>query len=171
MPTFSRSLEQSLHRALALANERHHEYATLEHLLLALIDDQDASAVMREAGRVAGIVKSMAAFAHAPGGFDQPTPVPEIVADLMLASDSALRSDRISVRTIIEPGLPAVMCRRADIQQVLTHVLANAREALVERRPAADAMREPEAWWRQPARPLPGVLPLPAYAVAFMDLT
>src|SRR3569832_1397932 len=47
MPTFSRSLEQSLHRALAVANERHHEYATLEHLLLALIDDQDASAVMR----------------------------------------------------------------------------------------------------------------------------
>src|ERR1022692_4405458 len=47
MPTFSPSLEQSLHRALAIANERHHEYATLEHLLLALIDDQDASAVMR----------------------------------------------------------------------------------------------------------------------------
>src|SRR6202140_1824978 len=47
MPTFSRSLEQSLHRALALANQRHHEYATLEHLLLALVDDQDAAAVMR----------------------------------------------------------------------------------------------------------------------------
>jgi ATP-dependent Clp protease ATP-binding subunit ClpA len=47
MPTFSRNLEQSLQRALAIANERHHEYATLEHLLLALIDDQDASAVMR----------------------------------------------------------------------------------------------------------------------------
>jgi ATP-dependent Clp protease ATP-binding subunit ClpA len=47
MPTFSRALEQSLHRALALANERQHEYATLEHLLLALTDDQDASAVMR----------------------------------------------------------------------------------------------------------------------------
>src|SRR5512137_1137999 len=47
MPTFSRSLEQSLHRALAIANERHHEYATLQHLLLALNDDQDASAVMR----------------------------------------------------------------------------------------------------------------------------
>ncbi len=47
MPSFSRSLEQSLHRALALANERRHEYATLEHLLLALVDDQDAAAVMR----------------------------------------------------------------------------------------------------------------------------
>jgi ATP-dependent Clp protease ATP-binding subunit ClpA len=47
MPTFSRNLEQSLHRALAWANDRHHEYATLEHLLLALLDDQDAAAVMR----------------------------------------------------------------------------------------------------------------------------
>ena len=47
MPTFSRSLEQALHRALALANERSHEYATLEHLLLALIDEKDAAAVMR----------------------------------------------------------------------------------------------------------------------------
>src|ERR1700754_3359587 len=47
MPTFSQSLEQSLHRALAIANERHHQYATLEHLLLSLIDDTDAAAVMR----------------------------------------------------------------------------------------------------------------------------
>ena len=47
MPSFSRSLEQALHRALALANERHQEYATLEHLLLALTEDQDAVAVMR----------------------------------------------------------------------------------------------------------------------------
>jgi ATP-dependent Clp protease ATP-binding subunit ClpA len=47
LPSFSRSLEQALHRALAVAGERRHEYATLEHLLLALIDDQDAAAVMR----------------------------------------------------------------------------------------------------------------------------
>jgi ATP-dependent Clp protease ATP-binding subunit ClpA len=47
MPSFSRNLEQSLHRALSVANERHHEYATLEHLLLSLLDDQDAAAVMR----------------------------------------------------------------------------------------------------------------------------
>jgi hypothetical protein len=44
---FSRELESTLHRALANANHREHEYATLEHLLLALIDDQDAAAVMR----------------------------------------------------------------------------------------------------------------------------
>ncbi len=47
MPSFSRSLEKALHQALAFANERHQEYATLEHLLLSLIEDQDAAAVMR----------------------------------------------------------------------------------------------------------------------------
>jgi len=47
MPSFSRNLEQSLHRALAVANERHHEYATLEHLLLSLTDDAEAAAVLR----------------------------------------------------------------------------------------------------------------------------
>ncbi|MEO3385929.1 ATP-dependent Clp protease ATP-binding subunit ClpA [Mesorhizobium sp. CAU 1741] len=47
MPAFSQGLERALHQALTFANERHHEYATLEHLLLALLDDSDASAVMR----------------------------------------------------------------------------------------------------------------------------
>ena len=47
MPSFTQSLEKALHQALTLANEREHEYATLEHLLLALLDDADASAVMR----------------------------------------------------------------------------------------------------------------------------
>ncbi|HYL33136.1 MAG TPA: ATP-dependent Clp protease ATP-binding subunit ClpA [Stellaceae bacterium] len=43
----SRNLEKTLHRALGYANERRHEYATLEHLLLALTEDQDAMAVLR----------------------------------------------------------------------------------------------------------------------------
>ncbi|MGB7973279.1 MAG: ATP-dependent Clp protease ATP-binding subunit ClpA [Roseiarcus sp.] len=50
MPIFSRALEKTLRRALSLANERRHEYATLEHLLLALIDDVDAAAVLRACG-------------------------------------------------------------------------------------------------------------------------
>ena len=43
-------LEQTLHHALALANNRHHEYATLEHLLMSLTEDQDAIAVLRACG-------------------------------------------------------------------------------------------------------------------------
>ena len=47
MPSFSNTLEQAIHAALALANARRHELATLEHLLLALIDEPDAAKVMR----------------------------------------------------------------------------------------------------------------------------
>jgi len=43
----SRSLETALHHAIKLASDRHHEYATLEHLLLALMDDADAGQVMK----------------------------------------------------------------------------------------------------------------------------
>ncbi|HEY7576630.1 MAG TPA: ATP-dependent Clp protease ATP-binding subunit ClpA [Acetobacteraceae bacterium] len=46
----SRNLEQTLHRALSLASERRHEYATLEHLLLGLADDTDAATVLRACG-------------------------------------------------------------------------------------------------------------------------
>lgn len=50
MPSFSKSLELVLHKALSLANERRHEYATLEHLLLGLTEERDAVAVMRACG-------------------------------------------------------------------------------------------------------------------------
>ncbi len=50
MPSFSADLETTLHRALAHAKARNHEFATLEHLLLALMDDPDAIAVMRASG-------------------------------------------------------------------------------------------------------------------------
>ena len=53
MPSFSRPLEETLHRAVGYANARRHEYATLEHLLLALIDDPDATvkAVEEQGGK------------------------------------------------------------------------------------------------------------------------
>ena len=47
MPSFSNTLEQAIHAALALANARRHEFATLEHLLLALVDEPDASRVLK----------------------------------------------------------------------------------------------------------------------------
>ena len=45
----SPNLEKTLHRALAYANERRHDFATLEHLLLALTEDPDAIAVIGRA--------------------------------------------------------------------------------------------------------------------------
>ena len=59
----SKNLEVSLHRALALAKKYRHEYATLEHLLFALTDDQDAQAVMRGCGiNLADIKKNVSEF-------------------------------------------------------------------------------------------------------------
>ncbi len=53
----SAELETTLHRAIDYANQRKHEYATLEHLLLALIDDANASAVMRACKADLGALK------------------------------------------------------------------------------------------------------------------
>ncbi|PZU16484.1 MAG: ATP-dependent Clp protease ATP-binding subunit ClpA [Citromicrobium sp.] len=50
MPSFASNLETTLHNALHQASERRHEYATLEHLLLALIEDEDAAQVMTACG-------------------------------------------------------------------------------------------------------------------------
>src|ERR1700759_32253 len=47
MPSFSRTLQETLSRAVGYANQRRHEYATLEHLLLSLTDDEDAAGVMK----------------------------------------------------------------------------------------------------------------------------
>jgi ATP-dependent Clp protease ATP-binding subunit ClpA len=50
LPSFSPHLEETLHRALNEANARAHEYATLEHLLLSLLDDPEAVSVLRACG-------------------------------------------------------------------------------------------------------------------------
>ncbi|WP_128891484.1 ATP-dependent Clp protease ATP-binding subunit ClpA [Erythrobacter sp. HKB08] len=50
MPSFAQNLEKTLHTALTHASDRRHEYATLEHLLLALIEDEDAVQVMDACG-------------------------------------------------------------------------------------------------------------------------
>ena len=57
MPSFADSLEKTLHAALKAASDRHHEYATLEHLLLALIEDDHASEVMVSCGVATGELK------------------------------------------------------------------------------------------------------------------
>jgi ATP-dependent Clp protease ATP-binding subunit ClpA len=61
MPSFARELETTLHNALAAASSRKHEYATLEHLLYALVDDEHASKVMIACGVELGELKDTVA--------------------------------------------------------------------------------------------------------------
>ena len=57
MPSFSKNLEETLHRAIAYANQRRHEYSTLEHLLLSLVDDKEAATVMKACSVDLGALK------------------------------------------------------------------------------------------------------------------
>ena len=61
MPSFASALESTLHKALEAASSRRHEYATLEHLLFALVDDEHASKVMQACGVDLGEIKTTVA--------------------------------------------------------------------------------------------------------------
>ncbi|MET4734873.1 ATP-dependent Clp protease ATP-binding subunit ClpA [Thalassospira sp. MBR-102] len=98
----SRNLEESLHRALAYASERRHEYATLEHLLLSLTEDQDALSVLK-ACRV---------------------DVDRLRSDLLEFADSEL-SGLISAR-LVDPK-PTAGFQRV-IQRAAIHVQSSGRE-------------------------------------------
>ena len=65
MPSFSRNLEETLHRAVDFANQRKHEYATLEHLLLSLADDE-YSILTREMSAVHANASAWHAAGQAP---------------------------------------------------------------------------------------------------------
>jgi hypothetical protein len=59
-PRFSTELELTLQRALGYGDARKHQFTTLEHLLLALTDDANASKVMRACGvDLAALQKSL----------------------------------------------------------------------------------------------------------------
>lgn len=47
MPMLNKELEHTLNEAFKMARERHHEYMTVEHLLLSLIDNASAAEVLR----------------------------------------------------------------------------------------------------------------------------
>jgi ATP-dependent Clp protease ATP-binding subunit ClpA len=61
MPSFASALETTLHKALEAASTRRHEYATLEHLLFALVEDEHASKVMGSCGVDLGELKATVA--------------------------------------------------------------------------------------------------------------
>lgn len=62
----SKNLELTLNQAFRLARERHHEFMTVEHLLLALLDNEEASVVLRACGAdLAILVDDLSEFLEA----------------------------------------------------------------------------------------------------------
>ncbi len=103
----SRNLEQTLHRALASATERRHEYATLEHLLMALTEDQDAISVLRACGVDLDRLRR-----------DLSTFIEEELADISLPKDT---------KTAMADPKPTAGFQRV-VQRAIIHVQSSGRE-------------------------------------------
>ena len=103
----SRNLEQTLHRALASATERRHEYATLEHLLMALTEDQDAISVLRACGVDLDRLRR-----------DLSTFIEEELADISLPKDT---------KTDMADPKPTAGFQRV-VQRAIIHVQSSGRE-------------------------------------------
>ena len=97
MPSFSESLERALHRALTFANERSQEYATLEHLLLALVEDRDAAAVMNACSVNLDVLRDAVKLVERRGATCEPHQPEGDPADAMLDVAAAVDADLIVV--------------------------------------------------------------------------
>jgi len=99
---FSRDLEVALHRAVAAAQQRRHSTSTLEHLLLALVDDPHAVAVLEACNirpdELRPVVASFVDQAYAPDDDDQaPHPSPGFERVVQRAVIHAQASDRAEI--------------------------------------------------------------------------
>ena len=92
-----------------------------------------AGEIMVETERVAGIVRSLSAFASRDTTSRAPVPVGDLVESALTPARAELADDQITVKVDLPDNLPAVACDRAQIEQVLTSLLSNAHDALNER--------------------------------------
>ncbi len=97
-----------------------------------------ADQIVREAGRVATIVRNLLTFARQESEDYSVANVRDLVDDTLSLVGASLRSDQISLAVNIPRDLPAVACRTQQIQQVLMNLLTNARDALTEQFPDHD---------------------------------
>jgi PAS domain S-box-containing protein len=108
---------------------------TLERRLV----EDFAGEITRESQRVAKIVRNLLAFSRQ-DATEEPEPIQlgEIVESSLSLVRSVLRGDHITVEVTDTPGLPPVLCRAQQIQQVIMNLVTNARDALNERYEAYD---------------------------------
>jgi Glyoxalase superfamily protein/Clp amino terminal domain, pathogenicity island component len=164
IPHFSGELESTLHRALADANHREHEYATLEHLLLALIDDSDASAVMKACNVALGALKKnlanyvdneLSGLANPDGDDARPTSafqrvIQRAVIHVQSSGREEVTGANVLVAMFAETESPAVSLlgeqdmTRQDALNFMVHGIVKASGDAVARRPR---------WRRSPITP------------------
>ena len=98
-----------------------------------------ASEIMRETERVATIVRNLLVFARPEMQSQSPARMCDIVQAVLSLIQSVMRDDQIALGVDVPEDLPSVQCRSQQVQQVLMNLLTNARDALNEKYPGADA--------------------------------
>ncbi len=99
---------------------------------------KNARRIVGESERIADIVKNLLAFARLERELHSLARIEDIVSAAVALLARSLAKDRILLEVILPPNLPRVRCRSQQIQQVLVNLIANARDALNARFPAAD---------------------------------
>jgi signal transduction histidine kinase len=97
-----------------------------------------ADEIVRETQRVAGLVRSLSSFTQHSGGERRWHPPASILHGIVTLVETRLRSEHVRLDVGLPVDLPDILCCAPQIRQVLLHLIANAREALAERYPAAD---------------------------------
>jgi PAS domain S-box-containing protein len=100
--------------------------------------EEFADEIVIEAERIAGIVRGLSAFATRDTATRAVVPVSDLVESAISAARATLTRDHITLAVDVPADLPAVSCDRRQIEQVLTGLLANARDALNEKYPGSD---------------------------------
>ena len=91
--------------------------------------------IMREAQRVATIVRSLGSFADPPISDRRWQAPAAILREFAVLMKASLRAERVRFEIELPAELPEISCSAAHLRQVLLHLLSNAREALSEKYP------------------------------------
>lgn len=97
-----------------------------------------ADEIVIEAERIAGIVRGLSAFATRDTATRVAIPVSDLIESAISTTRATLSHDHITLAVDVPADLPAVSCDRRQIEQVLTSLVSNARDALNEKYPGHD---------------------------------
>ena len=91
--------------------------------------------IIKEADRVAEIVKNLLSFARDQKEEYSPAYINDIISDTLGLVEKQIIKDGIELSVNIPPELPKIRARRQELQQVFVNIISNARYALNQRYP------------------------------------